>query len=227
MNVRDVAELKRTLDKLSGEEQKKAMMRGINKTMDGVKTDGVKMMSQYYALTAAKIRESWKANKCSVTNLSGSVFSRGSYLNLKEYSAQQTPSGVTVKILKNSGRKTVMHAFIGKIKSNQKADQVYRRVWYDEKHTSRQTGLNAGMMNMHGYIWSKRLKRYIPAKWMETFAMTGEHSKYRWKVRSLYGPRVQDYIADDNHFEILKRMTDERLGKNMDHEVKYLLSLCK
>lgn len=226
MNAQDVDEVKRALAQLKGNEPKKALSRGINKTMTGVRTDGVKMLTEYYALTAKKIRESWKINPCRINTPSGDVSTRGSYINLIEYGAKQTPSGVSVKVLKKSGRKTVMHAFIGKIKSSQNAAQVYRRKWQDKNEATHATPLQQAMA-MKGFIWSKRQKRWIPAKWMDNYYQNTGEFRYRFPVRSLYGPRVQDFLADEQHFLILKKMADERLRVNVAHEVDYLLMLMK
>lgn len=70
-----------------------------------------------------------------------------------------------------------------------------------------------------GFIWSEKQNRYIPAKWLP--------EDYRLPVRALYGPRIQDYISDPVHMALLSKMAGDRLIKNMQHEVEYLLSLAK
>ena len=217
IDEKDFAEVRAALNKLSGDELVKAQVRGINKTSDGVKTDGVKMMTDYYDLTASAIRESWKISKSSFKNPTAVVSTKGTFIRLIQYGAKQVSAGVSVKVLKSSGRKVIQHAYIGRIRSDQKTDQVYRRKYHDEAHgkTSRMTRM-AGKV---GFIWSEKQNRYIPAKWLP--------EDYRLPVRALYGPRIQDYISDPVHMALLSKMAGDRLIKNMQHEVEYLLSLAK
>jgi len=209
---------------LGSDEVPKAQARGINKTMTGVRTDGVKMMTERYALTASEIRDSWKINTCKISDPSGDVSTKGVPIRLMKFGAKQVSTGVSVKVLKTEGRKIVKGAFIGKINKGQNEDQVYIRQWkFDNPGGSSNAG--TGQMNMKGYIWSKKYNRYIPAKWMEQFQNTGEF-KYRFPVKALYGPRIQN-IFDTEKFKILMDMAEVRLFKNIDHEVNYLLGLEK
>lgn len=218
IDEKDFMEVRAALNKLTGDELVKAQVRGFNKTSEGVRTDGVKMMTDYYALTASAIRASWKINKAAFSNPSAVVSSAGTFIRLIKYNAKQVNTGVSVRVLKASGRKVVQHAYIGRVRSDQKTDQVYRRKYHDQKHAGKTSKINK-MAGKVGYVWSEKQNRYIPARWMP--------EEYRLPVKALYGPRIQDYISDPVHMALLSKMAGDRLIKNMTHEVEYLLSLAK
>ena len=223
INPREIEEIKEMMKSLKGDEIKKVQVRAINKTTVGVRTDGVKMLTDYYALPSTAIRESWSISKAAFKSPVAAVSSKGAFIRLMKYGAKQVNSGVSVKVLKKGARKIVKHAFIGKLIPGQSQDQVYRREWHNNKRGGNISAA-AQAMARKGYIWSKRQKRYIPAKWMEIFAQTGEYSEYRNPVNALYGPRIQDYLADSTHYDVLLKLAGERLTKNMKHEIDYILS---
>lgn len=225
INQSDFLGVKKILSELSGDEQKLASVRAINKTMTGVRTDGTKMLTDYYALTASEIRDSWKVSQCRFKDPNGVVSTSGTFIRLIKYGARQLQSGVSVKVLKSGGRKIVKHAFIAKMRSDQKVEQVYRRKWHDDKHANTASSLEQSMATK-GYVWSKRHKRWIPAKWMDKFQTEGEF-RFRLPVRALYGPRIQDYLTDSVHIKLLTDMAGERLTNNMRHEVEYLINKLK
>lgn len=216
INPQDVEDVKQMLKKLYGDDLAKAQMRGLNKTADGVRTDGVRMLTDYYALTASEIRASWKVSKAALRNPIAAVSSKGTFIRLMQYGAKQKNDGVSVRVLKSSGRKTVKHAFIGKLRSDQKNDQVYRRKYHDENRAGKTSRINK-MAGKVGWIWSAKQNRYFPAKWMP--------EEYRRPVKALYGPRIQDYLSDPAQISVLQKLAGERLVKSMKHEVEYLLSL--
>lgn len=210
----DMKEVKDLLKKLSGDDVKKATVRSVNKTMTGVRTDGIKILTEHYALTASAIRESWKIKKAYFANPLGVVSSQGTFIRLIKYSAKQVNSGVSVKVLKSGGRKIVKHAFIGRLRYAQSTDQVYRRSYHDEKHAGKSSKITM-MAGKVGFIWSAKQNRYIPARWLP--------EEYRLPVKALYGPRIQDYLADPVQIELLTDLAGQRLIKSVAHEVDYLL----
>lgn len=233
IDPKDMQEVRDVLSKLSGDEVKKATVRSVNKTMTGVRTDGVKILTDHYALTASAIRESWSIKKAYFDNPLGVVSSTGMFIRLINYGARQVNSGVSVKVLKSGGRKIVQHAFIGKIRVDRRAhkpslegkmitgqsnEQVYRRVYHDEKHGGKSSKIRM-MAGKVGFIWSAKQNRYIPAKWLP--------EEYRLPVRALYGPRIQDYLADPVQIKLLTDLAGKRLIQYVAHEVDYLLSKAK
>lgn len=215
INPRDIEEIKQMMKKLSGAELVKAQVRAMNKTADGVRTDGVKMLTGYYALTATAIRASWKVNKAAFKNPTAAVSSKGTFIRLINYGAKQVDTGVSVRVLKSSGRKIVKHAYIGKVRSDQRTEQVYRRKYHDETRNNKISKISR-MAGKVGYVWSEKQNRYIPARWMP--------EEYRLPVKALYGPRIQDYLSDPTHMSVLEKLAGERLTKNMKHEIDYILS---
>jgi hypothetical protein len=51
--------------------------------------------------------------------------------------------------------------------------------------------------------------------------------KYRLPIKQLYGPRVPDIMSNDPVMKIILAQADERLHKNLMHELEYELSLHK
>jgi len=194
LNPIDVADVKAMLSRLSADETNKAMARGINTTMTGVRTDGVKILSEHYALTATAIRESWKIRKALFRDPSGVVSSKGTFIRLIKFGARQNKSGVSVKVLRSKPRATVEHAFIAKIRGDQKEEQVYWRK-YKGPHKKPVAG---------------RAYARMPRE-------------YKFPVQALYGPRIQDHLGDPGIMGTLTKMAGERLSKNMEREVDSIL----
>lgn len=194
LNPKDVAEVKGMLSQLSSQDANKAMMRGINDTLPGVRTDGTKILSDHYALTASAIRESWRVTKCSFRDLTGVASSSGTFIRLIKFGAKQTPTGVSVKVLQKNPRSVITHAFIGRSKKGQRAEQVYWR-----KYTGPR-------------------KKPVPGRAYAKMPMG-----YRFPVKALYGPRIQDYLGDPAIIGTLTKLAGERLSKNMEREVNAIL----
>lgn len=192
LNPKDVAEVRDLLWKLGGEESTKAMVRTINATMPGVRTDGTKILSEHYALTASAIRESWKISNANFKDPSGVVSCQGTFIRLKEFGAKQTKTGVSVKVLKKNPRAVIEHAFFAKVG---KTEQVYWRKYH---------GPRKKPVANRGYYANLPLF-------------------YRFPVKALYGPRIQDYLGDPGIINTLTKMAGDRLSKNMEREVNAIL----
>jgi len=194
INPKDVADVKAMISNLSSEEANKAMTRAINETLTGVRTDGTKILSDHYALTASAIRESWKIKKATFSDISGVASSEGTFIRLIKFGAKQTKTGVSVKVLKDNPRAVIPHAFIGGLKKGQKAEQVYWR-----KYTGPR-------------------KKAVPGR-----AYARMPYEYRFPVKALYGPRIQDYLGDPGIIDTVVKLSGERLSKNMRREVDALM----
>lgn len=195
INPKDVEDVKIILNRLNPDEVAKAQVRGINSTLPGVRTDGVKILSDHYALTASAIRESWKISKASFNrDPAGVVSSRGTFIRLIKFGARQNKTGVSVKVLKGKPRATVEHAFIAKYLKSQKEEQVYWRRWKGNHKKP-----------VPGRIYAK-----LPAM-------------YQRPIKALYGPRIQDYLADPGIIDTLTAMAGDRLGRSMQREVDAIL----
>lgn len=216
LNPQDVAEVKETLARLGDDDAKKAMARGINKTMEGVRTDGTKIIRDKYVLTASEIRKSWKIRKALFRDPTGVVGSTGTFIRLMGYGAKQVQAGVSVKVLRKEPRKIVKHAFIAKLGNTK---QVYRRKYRDKAWGRAAKSDIEQAMGKAGWALNRVTGRYFPVA-----AMPRE---YRFPIKALYGPRVQDYLGDPVTIGTLTRLAGERLTKNMKHEVEYLLGQAK
>jgi len=195
VNPRDVEGVRAMLAHIGGDEAEKASVRAINRTMTGVRTDGIRILSEHYALTASAIRESWHISRARFRDPCGVVGSRGTFIRLSKFGARQTKTGVSVKVLRRNPRAVVAHAFIARVKSGQRDDQVYWRQYKGPR------------------------KRAVTGR-----AYARMPFEYRFPVKALYGPRIQDHLGDPAIIEKLTRMAGERLSKDMKHEVEYLLS---
>jgi hypothetical protein len=203
IDPKDMAEVQKSLSRLSGDEVKKAMSRGINRTLTGVRTDGTDILARRYALKKSDIMYSWKIRKGAFRDPHGVVSTTGVFLRLKLFGARQTKTGVSVKVLRQGSRKVIKHAYIGTAKKNQKFEQVYRRKWDIE--------------------WPASHKKPVNRK----IAYAKLPLEYRFPVEALYGPRIQDYLARENIMTELRKKSGERLIKNIEHEVDYLMSQAK
>lgn len=193
INQNDIAEIRTMLRQIK-DEAPKAVVRAINETMPGVRTDGTKLLSDHYALTAPSIRESWKINKAKFRDPHGVVSTAGTFIRLINYGAKQTKTGVSVKILKAGKRKVIKHAFISTVRKDQSNKQVYWRTY----------------KGPHSKPVSNRAYAKMPLK-------------YRVPVEALYGPRIQDYLGDPYVMSMLTKMTEERLSKNMRRAIESIL----
>jgi hypothetical protein len=194
INGNDLKNVQDMLGDIKGAPEK-VTVRAVNKTLTGVVTDGTAILKEHYALTATAIRESFKVNKCAFKDPGGSVSSKGTFIRLINFGARQTKTGVSVKVLSANPRKVLTHAFIGNVRKDQTNKQVYWRK-YQGPH-----------------------KPPVPGR---AYAKMG--FEYRFPVRALYGPRIQDYLGDENVFKTLTNMAQERLTKNIQHELDYLVS---
>jgi len=67
--------------------------------------------------------------------------------------------------------------------------------------------------------WKGAHKKPVPGR-----AYAKMPLQYRYPIKALYGPRIQDYLGDPAIIKTLTSMAGERLSKAMTHEVEYLLS---
>lgn len=191
LNPKDVEGVKSLLRQLDPDLVEKAHVRCINTTMTGVRTDGVGLLSDHYALTASAIRESFDIRKAKFRDPSGVVSSQGTFIRLKEFGAKATKTGVSVKVLKKNPRAVIAHAFFARL---QKTEQVYWRAYRGPR------------------------KPPVPGR-----AYARMPFSYRFPVKALYGPRIQDYLSDPQVIDTLTRMAGDRISKNMEREVNAIL----
>lgn len=199
------ADLNRTVWALRNIEggAEKAIMRAVNKALTGVKTDMARQTAKELSLTQKRIKKDIKIEKASKTTLAGKVTSEGRPVNLYQFKAKQKKKGVSVKVLKSGGRKTIPGAFIfiGRGKSGKGTQQLVG--WRDK------TSRNA---------------QYIGTKKKDPDVRYGAlPRKYRKPVESLYGPRIQDITGKDSVIRVIEEKAGDRMQKELSHQTERLL----
>jgi hypothetical protein len=99
----------------------KAIMRALNRTVDGAKTDIVKQVTANYNIKPNKIRKVIKATHARTGTLLATVSAKGSHIPLIQFSVtpkspgQQPVGSVLMASVKKSGGKPIPGAFIMQI----------------------------------------------------------------------------------------------------------------
>jgi len=176
----------------------KALTRAINKTLTGVRTDKTNEAGKILNMKKTDIRKAVKINKATWSNMSAKVSRKGKPVALAKFkNTRQTRKGVSV-LVKVGGQRTILrHAFLATMKSG------HVGVFWRKDDT------------FVGYADSPKLTG-------AAYGALPEH--YRLPIRELYGPRVEDILADEKVMARIVKSANERLQKNLDHEVSYLLT---
>jgi hypothetical protein len=113
-------EVQRQLDQLQVSLRDKVMVRAVNRTMEQGQTRMAREITTEFNIKARDVKARMKLHKA---NARGGSFriqaslevtsKRGRSLNVINFAAKQAKKGVSVKILRNGGRKTIKGAFIG------------------------------------------------------------------------------------------------------------------
>jgi len=106
---------------------KTASMRAINKTLTGIITDATKEVRNVYNIKASRVRKNFQTVRATKERLIGKFASKGDPISLMQFGAKRNASGVSVKILKSAGRKTIKSAFIATGRHGNVL--VFHRVW--------------------------------------------------------------------------------------------------
>ncbi|ALS63646.1 phage tail protein [Pandoraea apista] len=111
LNVRaDVKGITADLSRYLGEE-KKAVVRALNKTANQARTEASKEVRAVgYNIKASAIKKSFAIKRASAGNLVVTLKATGRPIGLINYGARQGGGGVSVQV--KSGRKVLKHAFI-------------------------------------------------------------------------------------------------------------------
>jgi small nuclear ribonucleoprotein (snRNP)-like protein len=197
----DEMDVKRVVWALQGVKNgaRTAIMRSVNKSLTGVKTDMAKETTKVLNLTQKRVKKDISVKKANKARLSGVVSSSGRQVNLMQYKAKERKKGVSVKVLKTGGRKMIPGAFIF-VGQNQNKLVGWRK----------KTKQNAG------YIGTKRKTR-------SDAAYAAMPDKYRKPVEALYGPRIQDITARPEIMKKIENQAGVRLQKELAHQTEHLL----
>ncbi|MBU1054850.1 MAG: hypothetical protein KKC46_13640 [Proteobacteria bacterium] len=207
INPKDLEEVRKTLRFLRGEETTKALMRSLNKTVIGVKTDASVEIRKSVAAKKTVVDKTFKTPKASINSLKASFICTGRPLPLINYNVKQTNTGVLVQVKKNRPLKIIPKAFIATVR------------------TAKQKEL--GYAGHKGVFWRKWHEKKTLSKKGRFFAAGTLPAKYRLPIEQLFGPRISDIISNKPIIDKIQKKACERLIKNTEREVDFLLSKAK
>lgn len=137
LNRADVEELNALLSALDSDSRTKAIVRAMNKTAKGVRTDISREVRQRVNIKAADVKTGiklWMANK---NRPSVRVTISGKRRPLMMFGARQTKAGVSVQVYKTEGRKVIPRAFIATGKGSGQQNVFWRAKAGDGKLVGR------------------------------------------------------------------------------------------
>jgi hypothetical protein len=205
----DEAKLQEITDLLGyvGENSNKALCRAINKSLSGAKTDSAKEIYQVLNLAQKRIKENMQIKRATYKNLNAKLWSTGESIPLIDYGATGVKSGgITVKIKKNQGKKSIRGAFVARMKSGHVG--IF---WRTEGPGSHRPSAEIGAGIPIGQVGPETYFTF-PGIWPE---------ERRLPILELKGTKVEDVFGDS--MDAIQDKVNDRFSKNLDHEVTYLL----
>jgi len=181
-----------------GKSPAKVFVRSLNKTLTGVKTDASTAIRGVVTAKKADVDKTFSISKASEKTLSASITCTGKRLPLYTYSARQTKKGVSVQVKRANPRTVVPHAFVAKMKSR------HVGVWVRD-YVPR--GKSGRTVSADPQIRYGRLPR-----------------QYRLPIRELFSMRVPDVMGYEPTMKTILKQAENRLQKNLMHEMEYELS---
>jgi len=175
--------------------------RAVNRTLTGVRTDTTNEVAKTIALKKKVIRDSITVTKLGRNGGTAYVRCRGKRLPLMAFGARELKSGkgVTVKVLKNSPRSLIKHAFIAKMKTGHEG--VFWR------------------KNVHGW------KRSNVRRPKNQYARMPK--KFRLPMEELFSFAIPDVMGHGPTMAEIMRLAGIRLKKEVDQALNYELSKLK
>ncbi len=173
----------------------KVLTRATNKTLTTVKSETAKAVYAELNLTQKEIKKNIKLKKMSWTELKAWVKSTGKPRNLTDFiGTKQGAKGVSVKVKRSSKRSILSHAFIAM--GSRSSKRLVGRREYKGARVPIRTGAS----------------------------YTTLPKKYRYPVKWLTGPRVEDIIAKIYKLDATMDKYSKTYLKNINHELEYELS---
>lgn len=180
----------------------KVIVRALNKTLAGVKTDASTAIRAVVTASKSTVDATFRVKTVRGEDLSGYFASTGRPLPLSAYSVTQTKKGVSVHLKRVNPRKVIKGTFIATMKSGHVG--VFERDYYGHK---KGTPISRPVRPNVRY---GRLPR-----------------KYRLPISELFGLRVPDVLGHEPTMKTILIGADKRLHTNLMHELEYELSLHK
>ena len=184
---------------------KDAIRFATNDVLKGVVTDSVSAIDQKTSLKPTIIRKNFSIKKMFVSDLRAWVDCRGDPLGLIHYDATSVMKGVNVRLLKNTPKQTVKHAFIAKMRSGHRG--VF---WRSDRR--------------RGTRWAVGKKRKVPSPRRRSGEEIAAGSgNFQLPIHELYGPRVPDWFDDADVIDIVIIGSGVRLQKRLEYHTERLL----
>lgn len=192
----------------------RVIVRAVNKTLAGVRTDTVNEIREGVNVMATAIRKTMRIDNATVSRMSAKVTSRQKYgTNLAAFGARQTKKGVTVNVIRRTGRKLIPHAFI--------VGKGSKR-WVAWRGTRDEMSPYVGTQSLRTMQWAKNRRS---GGFFETdFHYGALPRKYRLPISKRWGPAIPDLMKHVPTFDAIERKAKARLDKNFSHELDYMLS---
>ena len=178
-----------------------AVIRSINRAVDGVKTDMVAVARKTYTVKATAARKNITVQKASGGKMTAWTQSVGKPINLIDFKVspstvqpkRKTP--ITVEVIKGQ-RKTLSGGFVSVMKSSHKG------VFVRPSHV---TPNNKGLKPLSQYEMTKSGKRVR-----------------RLGIYELSGPRIEDLYARPENQKVLQDGADNRLTAELARQADYI-----
>ena len=180
----------------------KVMMRALNKTLTGVRTDASKELRNRVTLKKKDLDTHIQVNKASVADLRASVYFDAKGIPLINFQWTADPYGIFSREWKGSGKTFHSHAFIALVGTKKKHEGIFRRI-------------NVGAGTWQAAILSKYTKKWAKLP-----------KQYRFPIKQLWGPSVAALMAKTKRplLPVVQKLAEDRLHNNMAHELDYMLS---
>lgn len=176
--------------------QKRVVVRAINDTLAGAKTDSSALIRTVLAARKSDVDACLTVSKADIASLKGKMSILGKIPSLMAYGASQTNKGVTAKVYVSQPRQLFESTFIASVK--------------------------AGTDGSHTDVFKRTYKgapvgRPIKKAWKKMPEM------YRLPIKKVFGPRITTIAKDAVIFGQIQVKAAARLEKNVDKELNYEL----
>lgn len=113
----DLEPLLHDLDALGEELAGKALMRALNRTIKGVRTETIRIVRGELNLKVADVKKGLSIRRARSRDSSAALEVWAAPTPTARYAARQTKRGVTVKVKRKGGRKLIAGAFLARMRS--------------------------------------------------------------------------------------------------------------
>lgn len=174
----DVEKARRVLGHL-GDKARPAIVRAVNRAVQGVTTDAGQMARQAYNVRSGDVKQSFSLTRASVSNLFGAAVSKGRVLSLRSFSPSPSPGkrrpsvGLSVVVKRSTGRAKIAGTFWGQMPSRDVAS-VFRRLGKDRLPIEKLFGPSVPQM-----LGNQNVIERIQAKAADRFGANLDHEVNR------------------------------------------------